>query len=77
MYRLVEAGDWEGVVLAAAQFEGESDADDGTCDQVEVYFDAEQELCIWDSEDEITLSFESLETPMFNLLLNIYNQESG
>jgi hypothetical protein len=34
MNRLVEAGDWEGVVLAAAQFEGESDADDGTRDQV-------------------------------------------
>ena len=25
-FRLVEAGDWEGVVLAAAQFEGQPDA---------------------------------------------------
>ena len=30
--RLVEAGDWQGVVLAAAQFEGHSESDFGSKD---------------------------------------------
>lgn len=51
---------------------------EATCDhQEEVSFESEQELCVWDSEDESTLTMEALETPLFNLLLNIYNQESG
>jgi hypothetical protein len=37
----------------------------------------EHELSDHNSEDEETITIEVLEAPMYNLLVNIYNQESG